>query len=278
MFPARSPDPVVVPAWKVKAIAKLKAAALKAKGTDANPVPSAATLTEANDKQAAANHPAIDALNAADNLSAEQAANLKQKTKIRDHQAKLLDIIKGEADPAALKRPSYVTIYNRKKKLPALPTEGLLQGVCFLIQEGAVPKQACIDLGVTARVWHKWIELAEKDEDSDFALFFTCLAMADARDENDDLQLITRGAKHSGALQWKRERKTGARWGAKVTHAIGGVEGAPITVQAEATLTVNSGARILAMLHQAGAVGKEQKEDEEVAGLGLPIRSQRVEE
>jgi hypothetical protein len=272
MFPARPAEPVVVPAWKVKAIAKQEAAARKAKGRTANPVPSAATLTEANDRQAATNHPAVEAMNAADNLSAEQAANLKQKTKIRDHQAKLLDIIKGEVDPAALKRPSYVTVYNRKKKLPALPTEGLLQGACFLIQEGAVPKQACIDLGVTPRVWHQWVELAGKDEDSDFALFFTCLAMADARDENDDLQLITRGAKHSGALQWKRERKTGARWGAKVTHAIGGVEGAPIAIKAEATLTVNSGARILAMLHQAGAVGEKKEEEDEIAGLGLPIR------
>jgi len=195
---------------------------------------------------------------AADQLAEQQAANLKQSAKHRDHQAKLVAQVKGECEDVPVKRPNYISVYNRKKKLPLVPTEGLLQGACYLIQEGAYPRTACMDLGVTPLVWRKWIKLAEEDPDSTFALFFTCLSMADARDENDDLQLITRGAKHSAALQWKRERKTGARWGNKVTHNIGGVEGAPIAIKAEATLTINSGARILAMLNEAGAIGEEK--------------------
>lgn len=145
--------------------------------------------------------------------------------------------------------------------LPDVPSEQLIKAVCNLVKIGVHGDVACRVFGIQATTFRYWCEKAVDDmvkgiQDSIFVRFIRALDIADAMDEATDIQLVTLGVKHWQALAWKRERKSGVRWGQKIQMAIGGIEGMPIqtTIVDRAAVSTEKGAEILAILEATGTL------------------------
>jgi hypothetical protein len=101
-------------------------------------------------------------------------------------------------------------------------TKKMIDRIAGKIKQGNYACVACQFVGISDRIYYKWIEKAKADIENDvksiYVQFFHAIKEAEAIAEDRNVQLVQKAAIEDGSWQasaWYLERKHFERWGAK---------------------------------------------------------------